>query len=143
MSSPYDAVLVVVDRFSKRLFAFPTNSHSTSADIASLLERKLVCEYGRGWPLDLRMDNDIKFATAVFKTLLARQGTRVSFTSNNHSSAGDYGTAKDDHRQPGAIGPAAASSAAPPSHIEGSYYLTFQFFHATAVTAKIGGNSPL
>ena len=43
----------------------------------------------------------------------------------------------------------AAAKAAPASpmmmsyYIEGSYYLTFQFFHATEVTAKIGGNSPL
>ena len=90
MSRPYDAILVVVDRFSKRLFAFPTNSHATSADIAALLERKLVCEYGRGWPLDIRMDNDKLFATAVFKTMLAKQGTRLSFTSNNHSQSNGH-----------------------------------------------------
>ena len=33
------------------------------------------------------MDNDKLFAAAVFKTMLAKQGTRLSFTSNNHSQS--------------------------------------------------------
>jgi hypothetical protein len=39
--------------------------------------------------------------------------------------------------------PASGGTTQPSYYIEGSYYLTFQFFHATEVTAKIGGNSPL
>ena len=85
MSNPYNAVLVVVDRFSKRVFGYPCSDRSLSTDIATLVEHKLILEQGRGWPLEFRVDGDSLFSAAVFKTLMGRQGVRVTFTSNNHS----------------------------------------------------------
>jgi hypothetical protein len=74
--TPYNMVLVLVDCFSDRVFAWPARKTDTSLDISNLILRKLVHEAGRGYPLDIRCDNDTRFARAVMENLLASRDRR-------------------------------------------------------------------
>ena len=51
---PYNMVLVMVDCFSDRVFAWPARSTDTSLDTANMILRRLVHEAGRGYPLCIR-----------------------------------------------------------------------------------------
>eukprot|EP01047_Picozoa_sp_COSAG01_P027043 COSAG01_NODE_1769_length_9272_cov_34.805298_5_plen_348_part_00 len=85
--TPYNMVLVLVDSFSDRVFAWPARKTDTSLDISNLILRKLIHEAGRGYPLDIRCDNDSRFARAVMENLLASRGTNLCRTCPNHSLA--------------------------------------------------------
>ena len=85
ISNPYDMVLVICDKFSGRIFAYPTRKTAKAADIAEIIDAKLIHEMGRGVMMDIRCDNDPRFGQKVFGNLMARKGIKISKTSPGHS----------------------------------------------------------
>ena len=86
-SNPYDMVLVLCDKFSGRIFGFPTRKSARAADIAEIIDAKLIHGLGRGMMLEIRCDNDTRFGQKVFGNLMANHGVQLSKTSPGHSTS--------------------------------------------------------
>jgi transposase InsO family protein len=83
--SRWDLVLVICDKCSGRIFGYPTRKTATAADIAEIIDAKLINEMGRGVMMDIRCDNDPRFGQKVFGNLMAMKGVKISKTSPGHS----------------------------------------------------------
>ena len=69
------SAVVLVDRFSKKVFIEPTPVDITSEETAALLQEKIFMEHG--WPLELITDRDSKFTAKFWKGLLEAVGTQL------------------------------------------------------------------
>ena len=78
----YDAVLVVVDRFSKHCHLIPTFTAITGKGTAELLHRVIFLEYG--WPMEIICDRDPRFTAKWFKEFCHYTGVALSMSSGNH-----------------------------------------------------------
>ena len=77
----YSKAMVLVDRFSKRVYieALPTNT--TSAMLADVLVNEVCLKNGIGVIAELVCDRDALLTSAFFKAFVNRLGTKLSMSS--------------------------------------------------------------
>jgi hypothetical protein len=69
--------VVLVDRFTKKVFGEPLPDDATAEDVARCLYRVVFREHG--WPLQIISDQDTKFTGKFWKELFRVAGTKLSF----------------------------------------------------------------
>ena len=77
-----DAVMVVVDRFSKYVVFMATPSVCTAKVVASLFYKYVVKYFGV--PSDVVSDRDVRFTRRFWTVLVGLMGTRLKFSTANH-----------------------------------------------------------
>lgn len=77
-----NAVLVIVDRFSKRPRFLPCHKDDTAMDTALLFWNRIITEVG--CPKIIISDRDPKFTSEFWKCLFDLLGTKLSFSTAYH-----------------------------------------------------------
>ncbi|KAG7674304.1 hypothetical protein KSW81_006109 [Nannochloris sp. 'desiccata'] len=78
----YDAVMVVVDRFSKYVEFVPTFTTASAEDIATLFYKNILCRHG--CPSSIVSDRDSKFISSFWQSLWSSVGTRLKLSTSYH-----------------------------------------------------------
>ena len=78
-------MMIVVDRFSRRVFLYATSKYATSEDVGNLIVDELFMREGRGIPSVIISDNDKLFTANFWRTIFARFGTKLNFTHGARS----------------------------------------------------------
>ena len=79
----YDAIMVVVDKLSKRAYFIPTTTTATAPDTA-LLYFKHVSKNGHGIPEIIVSDRDSKFTSLFWKSLWSLLDTKLAMSTAFH-----------------------------------------------------------
>jgi len=77
-----DSIMMVVDRFSKMAHVVPCRKTFDASHIASLFLKEIICLHGI--PASIVSDRDVKFVSYFWKTLWAKLGTKLLFSSAFH-----------------------------------------------------------
>ena len=77
-----DSMLVVVDRFSKMAHFIPCNKIDDASHVATLFCREILRLHGV--PKTIVSDRDVKFLSYFWKTLCAKLGIKLLFSSAYH-----------------------------------------------------------
>jgi transposase InsO family protein len=80
----YDALLVIVDRFSKRVWLIPTWGTATAEVTAMLFLKHII--YENGIALEIVSDRDSKFTSKFWTAFHAHLGTALKLSSARHQS---------------------------------------------------------
>ena len=80
----FNTLMVVVDRFSKRVFCIPTWKTASAVLIAEQFFDRIVSQ--RGLCLELVSDRDPKFTSNFWRTLWALCGTTLKMSTSRHQS---------------------------------------------------------
>jgi hypothetical protein len=78
----YDAVMVVVDKLTKRAHFIATHDKASASDTAELYISRIFAQHGLSQ--SIISDRDSKFVSDFWKTLFTRLGTRLRFSTANH-----------------------------------------------------------
>eukprot|EP00963_Diacronema_lutheri_P010956 scaffold1268_cov387-Pavlova_lutheri.AAC.4 len=81
-SHDYNAVLVIVDRFTKYTVYIPITTSITATKLAFQFERHWVAK--RGCPSNLIMDRDTKFTSAYWRDFMEALGVTATLTTAYH-----------------------------------------------------------
>jgi hypothetical protein len=81
--SGYDAIMVVVDKLTKRAYFIPTTTTATAPDTA-LLYFKNVSKNGHGIPEIIVSDRDSKFTSLFWKSLWSLLDTKLAMSTAFH-----------------------------------------------------------
>ncbi|GJP58286.1 hypothetical protein CLOP_g22992 [Closterium sp. NIES-67] len=81
-TSGHDAILVVIDKFSKMGHFIPTHTRARTEEIAQLFVRYIISQHGI--PTTLISDRDPKFTSKFWKELMSLLGTKLAMSSANH-----------------------------------------------------------
>ena len=78
----YDRALMVVDRFSQRIFVLPTKSTYTADMVWETFFDEICCRQCRGTPVELVSDRDTIFNSKFWRGVQNRVGTCVKMSSS-------------------------------------------------------------
>ncbi|GJP78684.1 hypothetical protein CLOP_g8953 [Closterium sp. NIES-67] len=81
-SSGHDAILVVIDKFSKMGHFIPTHTTTRTEETAQLFVRYIISQHGI--PTTLISDRDPKFTSKFWKELMSLLGTKRAMSSAYH-----------------------------------------------------------
>ncbi|GJP43592.1 hypothetical protein CLOM_g3035 [Closterium sp. NIES-68] len=81
-SSGHDAILVVIDKFSKMGHFIPTHTTARTEETAQLFVRHIISQHGI--PTTLISDRDPKFTSKFWKELMSLLGTKLAMSSAYH-----------------------------------------------------------
>ncbi|GJP51223.1 hypothetical protein CLOM_g10392 [Closterium sp. NIES-68] len=81
-TSGHDAILVVIDKFSKMGHFIPTHTTARTEETAQLFVRYIVSQHGI--PTTLISDRDPKFTSKFWKELMSLLGTKLAMSSAYH-----------------------------------------------------------
>lgn len=82
LAGGFDAILTVVDRFSKVRRFLPCNKTITAESTADLLLDRVVPTLG--WPKSIVSDRDPRFTAQVWSSLFKRAGTQLKMSTAAH-----------------------------------------------------------
>ena len=82
LSRTYDAIFVVVDRFSKMAHFIPTTTNVTAPQLAQLFLDNIVRFHG--FPRSIISDRDSKFLSYFWQELFSLVDTTLRFSTANH-----------------------------------------------------------
>ena len=82
MEITYDAIMVIVDRFTKYLIAVPFKENHTAEQLGHLLLDRLVRDHGV--PITIITDRDKLFMSNYWKTISAAMGTKPKMSTAYH-----------------------------------------------------------
>ena len=77
-----DRIYVFIDRFSKMTHFIPCHKTDGASYIANLFFKNMVCLYSI--PKTIMSDRDTKFLSYFWKTLWAKLGTKLLFSTAYH-----------------------------------------------------------
>ncbi|CAI7913153.1 unnamed protein product, partial [Closterium sp. NIES-53] len=78
----HDAILVVIDKFSKMGHFIPTHTTACTEETAQLFLKHIISQHGI--PTTLISDRDPKFTSKFWKELMSLMGTRLAMSSAYH-----------------------------------------------------------
>ncbi|CAI7858245.1 unnamed protein product [Closterium sp. NIES-53] len=78
----HDAILVVIDKFSKMGHFIPTHTTARTEETAQLFLKHIISQHGI--PTTLISDRDPKFTSKFWKELMSLMGTRLAMSSAYH-----------------------------------------------------------
>jgi hypothetical protein len=78
----HDSIFVVVDHFSKMAHFIPCHKTDDASHIANLFFRDIIQLHG--FPTSIVSDRDVKFMSYLWKTLMAKLGIKLLFSSSSH-----------------------------------------------------------
>jgi transposase InsO family protein len=81
-ASGYDAIITVVDRFSKMAHFIPTHTNATAADTAKLFFNLVVRFHSI--PASIVSDRDSKFTSNFWKALFKLADTKLAMSTSRH-----------------------------------------------------------
>ena len=82
-------MLIIVDRFSRRVWLIPVQKTITSAALAEQFVNEVLLKGGRGLPLSLVSDNDTLFTARYWTAMFKHFGTKLCFaTARTQSTNG-------------------------------------------------------
>ena len=81
-SKGHNVIMVVVDRFSKMAHFIPCHKTFDASKVATLFIQEVVRLHGI--PTSIVSDRDVKFVSYFWKTLWAKMGTKLMFSSAFH-----------------------------------------------------------
>ncbi|GJP67944.1 hypothetical protein CLOP_g24702, partial [Closterium sp. NIES-67] len=82
ITSGHDAILVVIDKFSKMGHFIPTHTTACTEETAQLFVRYIISQHGI--PTTLISDGDPKFTSKFWKELMSLLGTKLAMSSAYH-----------------------------------------------------------
>jgi hypothetical protein len=77
-----DAILVIVDRFTKMSFFFPVNTIMNAAELGEIFYREIECKWGP--PRGIVTDRGTIFTSKFWKTLCQLSGIKSRYTTAYH-----------------------------------------------------------
>ena len=78
-------IVTWVDRTTKTIVAAAAKAPTSTETLARLTFREICCRFGL--PLNLTMDNDVRFNNGLWKSLWKMCGSKLKFTSGYHPQA--------------------------------------------------------
>ncbi|TXT11509.1 uncharacterized protein COLE_01919 [Cutaneotrichosporon oleaginosum] len=82
VSNSFDAILVVVDKLTKRVHLCPTTDNATASDIAKVFIRDVVRLHGL--PRNIISDRDSRFTSAFWRAITKALGVRLLMSTSFH-----------------------------------------------------------
>jgi hypothetical protein len=81
-SKGFDAIMVVVDRFSKMAHFIPTKDEATAQEMGRLFFSHIFKHHGL--PKDIVLDRDLKFTSKFWRALWKRMGSELKMSTSFH-----------------------------------------------------------